>query len=428
MNIQLALGFILATLLVCACAAQDTPPNQNTPPNTTSADEHKARELKLVALLNQKLTEAKAARDAGDWNKAIAILEEASTIDPSRDLLWFKLAEAYRGAGRYAEAATAYKKAIAIKPIGAYYNNLGEAEHKLGNFRSAVEAYRGAVQADPGNAFQYYFNIGAIETNTGDFEAANAAYDDAIRANPGFAVPYYFKGLNLLSDSQTVHGKEVVPLEASQVFQKYLELAPAGQYAALTRQTLQFIAGNLVTTYSKTSSPDRPSADQHKGEPRRDIPEGAANMFILRKVQPSYPELARNARIQGPVIFDALISEDGDILSVGVLAGNPFLVQAALDAVKQWKYNRFPFIREPATVQTQIWVNFALTSEPQPGPVRLRLPDILQLLQNGLAPDRVASLIHECKVSFDMTDPTEHQLREAGGNDAVVQAIKSNRP
>jgi Tfp pilus assembly protein PilF len=121
-NIQLALGFILATLLVCACAAQDTPPNQNTPPNTTSADEHKARELKLVALLNQKLTEAKAARDAGDWNKAIAILEEASTIDPSRDLLWFKLAEAYRGAGRYAEAATAYKKAIAIKPIGAYYN------------------------------------------------------------------------------------------------------------------------------------------------------------------------------------------------------------------------------------------------------------------------------------------------------------------
>jgi TonB family protein len=183
-------------------------------------------------------------------------------------------------------------------------------------------------------------------------------------------VPYYFKGLNLLSDSQTVHGKEVVPLEASQVFQKYLELAPAGQYAALTRQTLQFIAGNLVTTYSKTSSPDRPSADQHKGEPRRDIPEGAANMFILRKVQPSYPELARNARIQGPVIFDALISEDGDILSVGVLAGNPFLVQAALDAVKQWKYNRFPFIREPATVQTQIWVNFALTSEPQPGPVR----------------------------------------------------------
>lgn len=427
MSIQLALGFILATLLVCACAAQDAPQNQDAPPNTASAEERKANELKLVALLNQKLTEAKAARDAGDWNKAIAILEEASTIDPSRDLLWFKLADAYRGAGRYSDAVTAYKKAIAIKPIGAYYNNLGEAEHKLGNFRSAAEAYQGAVQADPGNAFRYYFNIGVIETNTGDLDAANAAYGDAIRANPSFAMPYYFKGLNLLSDSQTLHGKAVVPPEASQDLRKYLELAPDGPYAAVCRRTLEFIRGNIVAAFSQAGSPDRLSGNAHEPEGRQDVPAGFPNGFLLRKVQLSYPELARNARIQGPVIFEAVISETGDILSLNVLLGNPLLVEAALDPVRQWKYKQFTINDQPVKVQTQIWVNFALTDEPEPGPVPLRLPDILQLLQNGLDSDHVAALIREWKVSFDMTDTREHQLREAGGNDAVVDAIKNHR-
>ena len=423
MSVQLALGFILASFLVCACAAQDAAQKQDAPPNTTSAEDRKANELKLVALLNQKLKEAKAARDAGDWNKAIAILEEASSIDPSRDILWFKLADAYRGAGRYSDAVTAYKNAIAIKPIGAYYNNLGEAEHKLGNFRSAVEAYRGAVQADPGNAFQYYFNIGAIETNLGDLDAANAAYDDAIRANPSFAIPYYFKGLNLLSDSQTLHGKAVVPPEASQDLQKYLELAPDGPYAAVCRRTLGFIRGNIVTAFS----PDRLSGDAHQPEGRQDVPAGFASGFLVRKVQPSYPELARNARIQGPVVFEARISETGDILSLNILVGNPLLVEAAIDAVVQWKYKQFTINDQPVKVQTQIWVNFALTDEPEPGPVPLRLPDILQLLQNGLDPDHVASLVREWKVSFDMNDTREHQLREAGGNDAVVEAIKSHR-
>jgi TonB family protein len=419
MKNQLAISLVTCLLSVVVCLAQDEPAETGAAPTDRTA---------LIRLLNQKLSEAAAARNAGDWNRAIAILEEASGTDPSRDLLWFKLGDAYRGADRYSDAVTAYRKAILIKPFAPYYNNLAEAERKLGNFRSAVDAYRAAVQVDPQNAYQYYFNIGAVETNSGNVDAANAAYDEAIRANPGFAMPYYFKGLNVLIDSQTLHGKAAIPFEAPRVFHKYLELAADGPYAALTRQTLEFIAADIATTYSRTGSADRPSADRDKREALEDSSEAVPDTFILRRVQPSYPQLARNARIQGPVILDALISEDGDILRLGVLSGNPFLVPAALDAVKQWKYKLFTIKDQPTKVHTQILVNFELTSEAQPGPIPLRLSEILQLVQNGLARDGVTSLIRHYKVGFDITDSSERQLREAGANDEVVQAVKSSRP
>src|SRR6202022_1911757 len=99
-----------------------------------------------IKLINEKLSEAGEARDVGDWNKAIAVLREAIDLDSSRDLVWFKLGEAYRGAKRYQEAVTAYNQAIQIKPFGPYYNNLGEVNGKLGNFDDAVQAYRNAVR------------------------------------------------------------------------------------------------------------------------------------------------------------------------------------------------------------------------------------------------------------------------------------------
>jgi len=130
---------IVAILMFLACMslAQDA--------SSGSASE----EVQLVRLLNQKLSEAAQARDAGDWKKAIALLEGVTELAPDRDLLWFKLGDAYRGAKRYQDAAAAYNRAIAIKPIAPYYNNLGEAESKLGNVLDAVHAYRNAAQLDP---------------------------------------------------------------------------------------------------------------------------------------------------------------------------------------------------------------------------------------------------------------------------------------
>jgi len=342
---------IVAILMFLACMslAQDA--------SSGSASE----EVQLVRLLNQKLSEAAQARDAGDWKKAIALLEGVTELAPDRDLLWFKLGDAYRGAKRYQDAAAAYNRAIAIKPIAPYYNNLGEAESKLGNVLDAVHAYRNAAQLDPEKAWQYYFNIGAVETNAGDFNAADAAYDDAIRADPAFSQSYYFKGLNLLSNSETVRGQADVPPEAVTLFEKYLELSPDGPYAVTCHQVLDFILRReITTTYRRGESIDRHST-QPEDQTYDSVPPGAINEFVIRKIQPTYPELARSAKIQGTVTLLAVIEKDGSIASLEVLSGNPFLVEAALDAVKGWKYKPFRIGGDTVVVRSQILVNFALT-------------------------------------------------------------------
>lgn len=81
---------------------------------------------------------------------------------------------------------------------------------------------------------------------------------------------------------------------------------------------------------------------------------------LIRRVQPVYPALARQARIQGAVILRAVISRDGTIVGLQTLSGHPMLVKAALDAVRQWQYRPYYLNGEAIEVETQITVNFTL--------------------------------------------------------------------
>jgi protein TonB len=80
----------------------------------------------------------------------------------------------------------------------------------------------------------------------------------------------------------------------------------------------------------------------------------------VHKVQPDYPPLARQARIQGAVVLQAVISRDGAIENLQVLSGHPMLVQAAVQAVRQWRYRPYVLNGEPVEVETQVTVNFVL--------------------------------------------------------------------
>ena len=84
----------------------------------------------------------------------------------------------------------------------------------------------------------------------------------------------------------------------------------------------------------------------------------AAN--LIEQVNPIYPPLARQARIQGVVVMEAVISKEGSIESLRVVTGHPLLNQAALDAVKQWKYRPTLLNGEPVEVITTVTVTFNL--------------------------------------------------------------------
>lgn len=83
---------------------------------------------------------------------------------------------------------------------------------------------------------------------------------------------------------------------------------------------------------------------------------------LIREVQPYYPVLARDARVGGTVRLQAIISKDGRVKDLKLLSGQPLLVQAAMDAVKQWIYKPTYLNGTPVEVLTEVDVNFHLAT------------------------------------------------------------------
>src|ERR1700704_595360 len=90
------------------------------------------------------------------------------------------------------------------------------------------------------------------------------------------------------------------------------------------------------------------------------VSQGVSAGLLVRKVNPNYPPLARQARIQGQVLLQAEISKDGSIQNLRLISGHPMLAPAAIEAVKQWKYKPYILNGGPVEVETQITVNFTL--------------------------------------------------------------------
>jgi TonB family protein len=84
--------------------------------------------------------------------------------------------------------------------------------------------------------------------------------------------------------------------------------------------------------------------------------------LLVSQVEPTYPSSARTARVKGAVTLGAIISKDGTVQSLKVLGtASPLLNQAAIDAVKQWKYKPYLLNGQPLEVDTTITVNIDLT-------------------------------------------------------------------
>ena len=97
------------------------------------------------------------------------------------------------------------------------------------------------------------------------------------------------------------------------------------------------------------------------------VPPSVQQERLIHNVRPVYPELAKQARIQGTVRLAALIDENGIVERLRLISGHPFLVKAAFDAVKQWRYRPATYNGVPVAVVTIIEVNFSMgIGEPQP--------------------------------------------------------------
>ncbi|HKD79658.1 MAG TPA: TonB family protein [Candidatus Angelobacter sp.] len=110
------------------------------------------------------------------------------------------------------------------------------------------------------------------------------------------------------------------------------------------------VIGGLI---GSTAPPPKVAAPQ-----KLRVSSGVADGLKIHDVQPTYPQMARIAHIQGDVILQATISKTGAIENLHALSGHPILIQAALDAVRQWKYKPYVLNGEPVEVETTVKVQF----------------------------------------------------------------------
>jgi TonB family protein len=89
-----------------------------------------------------------------------------------------------------------------------------------------------------------------------------------------------------------------------------------------------------------------------------------AEANVIENPAPDYPERARQARIQGVVEFTAVIGEDGLVKNLELVRGHPLLVDAAKDALLQWKYRPTLLNGNPVSVMTDVVINFTLQGTP----------------------------------------------------------------
>ena len=160
-----------------------------------------------------------------------------------------------------------------------------------------------------------------------------------------------------LFDHNILHAPNKIPTRVAIIIEE--PLPPESPAAAIASGPLG--GGDLFHDFGAPSPPAAPPSPPPSRVPPRIQLGGQIQVAkIISQPSPIYPPLARQARIQGSVLLHAVLDKDGRVSELQVISGHPLLVQAALDAVKQWRYRPTLLNNEPVEVDTTITVTFVL--------------------------------------------------------------------
>jgi TonB family protein len=95
------------------------------------------------------------------------------------------------------------------------------------------------------------------------------------------------------------------------------------------------------------------------------------NPRLIHKAEPKYPEAAVKAKVEGKVVIEATTNPEGEVVEAKVLQGHPLLRQAAVEAIKQWKYEPFILAGKKTPVQFTVIVSFSLPAKSEDKPIAL---------------------------------------------------------
>ena len=160
----------------------------------------------------------------------------------------------------------------------------------------------------------------------------------------------FFMGGSLIADSAEELNKEAEVLRGVS-FQKD-EVPTQCSMGPEKNQSTGGVVGGIISSkpvpYPPGWLPNRVRVSQKVSE-----------ALLIKKVEPKYPEIARERHIEGVVILNGVIDARGDVQDLTVVSGDPLLAPAAIEAVRQWKYKPYLLSGDPTNMETQIKVDFA---------------------------------------------------------------------
>lgn len=163
--------------------------------------------------------------------------------------------------------------------------------------------------------------------------------------------------------SKTLYTPRVIPKQIAQANDQpppHPATASAGVVGSVAGGQTGGVLGGVLGGTGTVQPPPPPKATAEHGPYR--VGGQVRPPKIINEVQPAYPPLARDARVQGDVMIDSVIDKLGDVTKMKLVSGNPLLITAALNAVKQWKYQPTTLNGTPISVEMEVTVHFDLSS------------------------------------------------------------------
>ena len=197
---------------------------------------------------------------AAKYTEVETLMLKDTAAKPDASVLWVQLGQAEVGLKKYDEAEATFKKTLELEAAskkpniavqGMAQSGLGEIYARTGKVPEANAAYDAAAKVDPTSASLYLRNESVIFSLVGNADAQAAAADEAIKVDPTQPLPYYLKGQALIgkADVDPKTGRYILPPGCAEAYQKYLDLAPTGQYAKDVKGILDQAATKVDTTY-----------------------------------------------------------------------------------------------------------------------------------------------------------------------------------
>src|SRR5229473_1774865 len=172
---------------------------------------------------------------------------------------------------------------------------------------------------------------------------------------PAAAQVVHVKPQAHLMDAGKLMAPKVIPKEVKIIKEDAEpDMGAVGMTGGVPGGSMSGVLGGVIGGMGGAPPPPKP-----KGGPLK-VGGNVQAARIVNRVQPVYPPLARQTRISGTVRLHAIIGKDGTIQQLEVMNGHPLLQQAALDAVRQWRYQPTLLNGEPVEVDTTIDVIFSL--------------------------------------------------------------------